>query len=770
MNLKKFVPFLLSLPLVAQPPAPGVLRPTAPGSPAAPAGPAAPSAPAAPAFPAAPAPAAPAANQDRNPPPFIPQLNGVSLDLLIKDLEQRTGKVFLRDPKVADISVTLISREAMPLEEYLKAVESLLAMNKIAMVPFRDRFVKLVPADSVIRSGIDVQLNSGNELQERDQPVTQLVELKHLDFSEVQNLITERLSASAKVQSLERNNAFLITDTEANIKRIREILVLLDQPAEVREEVKIYQLVHASAGEVKSSLEELIEQSQQRQNTQNRNRTVTVIRNQPGVIRSNPNNNATANRPTVSSDTASVAGLIRGQVQIVADERTNILIIISRPENDPFFAQMIAALDKKVDPEITVRIFNLQFADAEEVSTTLNELIGAATGDSERPAVDNNNAAPGNEGRSGQTVRDFIRQRNQQNTGNASTAGNVGEARDIGSLNETTRILADVRTNSLILMGRNMDLDVLESVIKKLDIMLAQVAVRAVIMEVQLSDNLSYGVDWLQRSLTVNDVTTVNGERIREPVLSFGGGQNLGAASTVFQDAAEIDRSIQLAPGSLSYFTTLYDFNIDAVLRLAQGSGDAKVIATPIIVTTDNTEASIVVGERRAIPTTTATTIGGSVQSAFEYENIGLDLIVTPRINPQGVVIMEVQQSAENVGGSTVIDGNEVPIITTRQLEAAVAIRSGGTLALGGLVREDKRDTVTQVPILGSIPLLGMLFRSKSSETVRTELLVLLSPEVLVTAEEAEALTEELKRATELGNATWYRGWEEGKTEKDRRK
>ena len=178
------------------------------------------------------------------------------------------------------------------------------------------------------------------------------------------------------------------------------------------------------------------------------------------------------------------------------------------------------------------------------------------------------------------------------------------------------------------------------------------------------------------------------------------------------------------------------------------------------IVTTDNTEAAIRVGERRAIPTTTATTIGGSVQSSFEYENIGLELTVTPRINPQGIVILEITQTADNVAGNTIIDWNEVPIITSREMEASVAIRSGGTLALGGLVREDQRESVSKVPFFSSIPILGALFRSTSKETVRTELLVLISPEVLVSAEEAENLTRQLKKATELNDAKWYRGWD----------
>ncbi len=691
-----------------------------------------------------------------------PQYRGAALDIVLQEVSQRTGKTILRDPKVANITVTLESREPMPVSEFLQAVESILSMNNIALVPFRDNFLKVVPADSVARSGVSLELNPAAGAAEEDGVASQLIELRHLDFTEVQALITERLSATAKVQPLERANGLLVTDSRTNIRRILEILALLDRPAEVREEVKIYELAHAKASDIKARLEELIKQSQEElARRQNRNTTGSnntpqqPIRTPPGVIRPT----TTAPAPSVGEDGVAAPGLVRGLVQMVADDRTNILLIISRPENDAFFANMISTLDRKMDPEITVRIHTLQFADAENIAATLNDLIGAAT---TRSSSGSNTEVPAtttaDPNRSGQSLQDFIRQRAQ--TRETTSATPVPGTGDVGQIGENTRILADKRTNGLILMGRKSDLDLLEDVIMKLDKMLAQVLVRAVIMEVNLNNNLSYGIDWLQRSLTVNNRRDVNGVPIREPVMAFGGGQNLSPNSTTFIDGANVDRSIELSPGALSYFTTFYDYNLDAVLRLAQGSSDAKVIATPIIMTTDNTEASIVVGERRAIPTTTATTIGGSVQSAFEYENIGLDLTVTPRINPQGMVIMEVKQSAENVGGTTRIDGNDVPIITTRQINASVAIRSGGTLVLGGLVREDDRESISKVPILGSIPLLGVLFRSKSTETVRTELLVLISPEVVVSPEDAEELTRQLKRATELGNATWHRGWD----------
>ena len=689
-----------------------------------------------------------------------PSYQGAPLDILLQDYAQRTGKVLIRDPRVSNVNVTLVSREPIPVDEFLRAVESLLAMNNISLVPFRDAFLKVVPADSAVRSGVTLNLEGVEELPEEDGVVTQLVQLRFLDFPEVQALITERLSPNAKIQQIERNNSLLVTDAKNNIRRILDILALIDQPQSVREELLIYPILYATASEIKGRLEELIAQSQadlERQRAQPQSAPRTQVRAPPGVIR--PGGATATVAPAAPAaavgEGVSSPGLIRGRVQMVADDRTNILLIISRPENHSFFQGMISTLDKKVDPEVTVRVYPLQFAAAEDVSATLNDLIGAVTREAGAPGG-GSSPREGAEGRQGQTIRDFIQQRNAERE---MTAAEPGGRSHIGEISPTTRILPDQRTNSLLLMGRNADLAVLEGVIAQLDRMLAQVLVRAVIMEVNLSNNFSYGIDWLQRSLTVNNLQTIDGVPVRSPVMSFGGGQNLSASTPGFRDAATIDRSVELPTGNLSYFTTFYDFNLDMVLRFAEGRSDSKVIATPVIMTTDNTEARIQVGERRAVPTTSATTIGGSVQTQIEFVNIGIDLTVTPRINPQGVVVMEINQSTEDVGGTSVIDGNELPNINTRQLNASLAIPSGGTLVLGGLVREDERETVVQVPFFGRIPILGALFRNKSTNTVRTELLVLISPEVILTPEEAESLTDQLRGATKLGDHSWYRGW-----------
>ena len=305
-------------------------------------------------------------------------------------------------------------------------------------------------------------------------------------------------------------------------------------------------------------------------------------------------------------------------------------------------------------------------------------------------------------------------------------------------------------------MGTKGDLAALEDVIDRLDTMLSQVLIEAVILEIGLNKNIEYGIDWLQRSMTVNNNTTAGGVTVREPVYAFGGGQNLNA--TTFKAGDSVTRDTSLGSG-LTYFTTIFDLNIDAVIRMVASSSDAKILSTPVILTTDNTEAKIVVGEERPVVTSTSTSTAGQQTSAYEYRSIGINLTVTPRINPQRFVVMEIAQTADNLKDSTKIDGNDVPIITKREMKAQIAMPSRSTIVLGGLVSNERRKSRAKVPVLGDIPILGTIFRYDKDTDNRTELLVLLTPYVLTTPEETRRETERLHNSTAASQAKWYRGW-----------
>lgn len=701
----------------------------------------------------------------------------VSLNFRETPLEQvleyysvATGRTILQMPNI-DATITLRSQGKLTREESLQAIESVLLMRNISIVPMGERFIRVVQADQSAQVGLRIGTEHPDEIfVEDDSLVSQVIKLKYLQASEVQGIFQGILQGFGRIQVIERTNSLLVTATSTNIRRIFELLDVVDHPVDLNIETRVYELNHASAEEIRSKLNELVEQVQQDQAGQPSDQRTPQQRaasdgrdrrTPPGVIRArgNPQDSGeatTAQPADVEQALLDMADrtMIRGPVRIVADDRTNVLFIFSRPENFVFFDRIVDVLDRQVTPAIVTKVVPLEHADAEEISSILNEFVGAASNGGDRSPARGREAE--GDARS-QALRDFIQQRASERQ-----LSSAEESAALGRLSPDTRILADTRTNSILLMGRRADIEVLMNVVASLDIVLAQVLIEAVIVEVNLSEGFEYGIDWLQRSMTVYNEQTRGpggGLTVADPVFSFAGGQRLGD-SLNFQDASTLtDRNIQLASGGLSYYMTAFDFNLDAVIRLAASSDDARILSTPVILTTDNTEARIVVGEQRPVVTSSSTTVGGEQRSAYEYRDIGINLSVRPRVNPDRYVVMEVAQNVDNVGGFETIDGNRVPIITKRELEAHIAVQSEQTIVLGGLVSTDTRKSRARIPLLSRIPVLGALFRADKNTDTRRELLVLLTPYVMFDPRETAEQTERLHHSSHSSETEWHRGW-----------
>jgi len=683
------------------------------------------------------------------------------LDQILTLYSELTGRTMIKAQGI-NATITLRSATKLTEDEVRQAIEAVLALNNITLVPFGEKFFKVVQPATARQEGMGIRFESGTTA-EADAMVSQVVELKYADLHEVIAVLPLLLHQYAKVQPLERANAILITDTEVNVRRAMELIQYIDRPAESRVETRIYELREAAATDVAQRLNELISDT-----AQQRRPTVvvqTTAQTPPGVIRPPPTT------PTIRTDLSlAERGIIVGQVKIVPDERTNILIIISDPANFPFFDNIVQVLDRAVEPETQVKVYSLDYAAADEVADLLNALIGASssyrrsrttgtTASRTGPTASRTRTPTGGstatESRS-QTLREYIASQLSRTPTPSGAPGPDGEGTI--ELSPETRILPDLRSNSLLLMGRKTDLQVLQEVIKELDVMLAQVVIEAVIIEVTLSDEISTGMDWLQRSLVAYDTTRAGpggGVVIREPVMSWGGGF-LSGNTAAFRSGADVGRDVPLSSGALTYYLTMEGLNLDAVLRLAARDSRARILSTPIILTTDNTEAKIIAGEERPIVTATTVTSGGNQTSAYEYKNIGIELTVKPRINPQRMVVMEVTQTADNVGDVVIIDGNEVPVVTKRELSASVAVANRSTIVLGGLVSHADRNSRTKVPLLGDIPIVGNLFRSDNRSKQRTELLVLLTPYVLMTPQEARAETRRIHDASSADSSRWF--------------
>lgn len=688
----------------------------------------------------------------------------ISLNFRDAPLEQvldfysaQTGRTLIQRPDVA-ATITLRSQGRLTREEALQAIDSILVMHNIALVPMGERFLKVVQPGSVPQEGSPIRMDiPDDKFAASDTLLTQIIMLKHVEIAEVQPIIQPMLQGYSQIQPLARSNGLMVTATSSNLQRIVQLLKLIDQPEDPIDS-RIYELEYARAQDIAGRIRELVEQSQQAATAQSGAASPPERRRGTPEPQRPPRDNPSSEAEVTANNRMAEKGMIRGRVGLVADERTNILFVYSRPENFVFFDRIVQVLDRPVEPELTVRVVELEYADAEDIAAILSQFIGVRS--QQRTA--GRDAAATERGGADRDQRERV----LRELAEREAARRVGIDQDgqdlLGRLSEETRILHDRRTNALVLMGRRQDLDALENVVSRLDIALSQVLIEAVIVEVNLDKNHQYGIDWLQRSMTAyrQEISGADGGvAVDQPIVSFAGGQRM-QEGLAFQDASRLTgRDVPLAPGGLAYYMTFHDFNIDAVIRMAAASDDARILSTPVILTTDNTEASILVGEQRPVITSTMTTTAGETRSTYDYRDIGVNLTVTPRVNPDRYVVMQIRQTVDNVGSFEIIDGNRVPIITKRELEAQIAVQSQQTIVLGGLVSTDNRASRVQVPILGSIPILGALFRYDDRRETRRELLVLMTPYVMVDPRETAAQTLRLHRASRSSDTTWHEGW-----------
>ena len=691
------------------------------------------------------------------------KLSNASLDVLLDEYyAPLTGRTMIKAPGVAG-TFNFKAREKLTKAEMIQAMDSLLSMNNLALVPLGERFFRVVQIDKAPTEGLAIQRDGLPAGPDSDALVSQLIPLKYLEMEDANTIVQSMLHGFGKVQRFDRISSLLVTETATNLRRIHEILELVDQPTELKVETRVYEIKHAKASEIAARLNELVSDSQ----TEKKEEVAQVaqppaaLRRPAGMIRARQPAPEPAAPDTAAALEAAMAekGILSGKVKVLADERTNIIIVISRPSNFTFFDKIVAVLDRPVDPEVIVQVVALEFADAEEMAGLLNDFIGAAKSESETAAPAAGAEAGGTDGRA-RALEDFVRARAAAADRVRQAAGEEAASK-IGQLSANTKILADKRTNTLLLMGTKGDIAALQDVVKKVDIMLAQVLIEAVILEVNLNNNVAYGVNWLQKSMTAYSQRSAGangGVSLREPVASWGGAfgnQNFGAAAgdTITRASASALNS------GLSYFFTFADLNIDMVLDMVASSGEGRVLATPVILTTDNTEAEIMSGQQ--IPIRTGdTTSGGTIQSDYEYKDVGIQLKVKPRINPSRYVTLEITQSADTLGDPVDVGNNgKMYAINKREMTASISVPSRATIVLGGLVQTDYQNLNTRVPILGSIPVLGSLFRSEDTTRKRTELLVLITPYVLMTPGEAREETERLHRASNVAAEDWYRGW-----------
>jgi len=682
--------------------------------------------------------AAPEAAPRPSPPPLQPaaktgptveiiDFNNTPVPAVLEYYARLTGRSIIAAPNLAG-TITFRSQSRLTLDEALQALDSVLAINGVGVVPMGEKFLKVVQIASAKQEGLPFGYGPGRQLPAGDTIITHVLGLKYADAAEVVAALQPYLHPYGQLLPLAKSNSILITDTGANINQMTEIVKFIDQPSALRMETKVYTLERSKAAEVVQRLQSIVQEAQQL------GARASVPTSLPAPTPSAPAvpTPVPTTIRTVRAGTTGAIGeesVVEGKVIITPDERTNKIFLLSRPSNFAFFDRLIQELDAKVEPDVVMKVIELKYASAEDAASLLNALI---TGSS---LVTTRRATTGTGATGAKTTAPTI------STTGGGTSG-TGQPAAFLQYAGGVRVLPDTRTNSLLIMATKEDMERLEELVRGIDTAVAQVLIEVVIGEVKMDGKMELGVNFLQRVFQGGELKNILGTAVSAD--SSGNAtpnpQNLTAAALGSSPAGATVSS------ALTYYGTFQHMNLDVAIKALASSSKFKVLSTPIIQTLHNQEGSIVVGESRPVvtstissitSTTTTNTSSGSLQASVDYKDIAIELKVTPRINPDGYVTMDINQKINDVGTEFVVGGSSVPSITKREAKASVMVKDRSTIVLGGLIRENNTVTESKVPFFGDIPLLGHLFKNKSTVKQQTELIVFIRPTVLRSAAEA---------------------------------
>ncbi len=654
---------------------------------------------------------------------------GAPVSAILEWYARLTGKSIIAAPTLAGV-INFRSQSKLTKSDALQALDSVLAINGIAAIPLGDKFLKVVQIATAKQEGLPV----GKVTAPADTLGTQIIPLKYADAAEVIAVLQPYLHPYGQLVPLQKSNSILISETAANLKQMMEIVAYVDQPSMLRMEMHSYILIHAKAADVMARLTAIIQGAE----AAGGHAAVAGQPGQPGQPAQVPGQIRRPGAPGQPGAAPDQESVVEGKVIMAADERTNKIFILTRPSNFGFFDSLIAELDAKVEPDVVMKVIELNYAAAEDVASLVNSLI---TGSS--PAAPSSRRTSS----SGSTTTGA---RPPSIPPPPAGGGSAGSGVDTGFLQyaEGVRLLPDPRTNSLLVMATKEDMLRIEQLVRSIDTSVAQVQIEVVIAELTLNNELDVGVDMFKRLFNAGQTSQTGGNSTdaNVPVQLSSLSSNLPSAAALASGA-----------GGLTWFTTFRNLGLDTVVHALASSANSKVLSTPVIQTMDNQEADITVGESVPVPTSqTSSLINGvgtlataGVTSSIQYQDVAIELKVTPRINPDGYVRMDVEQKVNDLGPNVNIGGTIVPTILKREAKSSLAVEDKSTIVLGGLIQQTKSLTTTKTPFFGDIPFFGQIFKSQANNKQRTELIIFIRPTVLRT--DIAAVSEARRRLKLLG-------------------
>nr|WP_314569980.1 type II secretion system secretin GspD [uncultured Pseudomonas sp.] len=442
---------------------------------------------------------------------------------------------------------------------------------------------------------------------------------------------------------------------------------------------------------------------------------------------------------------------LAGMVRFLPIERTNSVVAISsQPQYLSEVGDWIHTIDEGGGNEPQMYVYDVRNMKATDLAKYLRQIYGTGAIKDDTPAKvapglrTATLSSPGTNSTSGSTPGGLSNNLNNNQPAaddedqepqaeQDSAEQGMSEDAPAKSLDAGTRITAQKSSNQLLVRTRPVQWKEIESAIKRLDNPPLQVQIETRILEVKLTGELDLGVQWYLGRLAGNSTSTTVGNTAGSQGALGGGGAGLGAADSLFY--------------------SFVSSNLQVALHALETNGRTQVLSAPSLVVMNNQPAQIQVGDNIPISQTTVNTgTSDTTLSSVEYVQTGVILDVVPRINPGGLVYMDIQQQVSDAQdqASSSNDTQNNPRISTRSVSTQVAVQSGQTVLLGGLIKQDNAETVSAVPYLGKIPGLRWLFGNTSKSKDRTELIVLITPRVITSSSQARQVTDDYRQQMQL--------------------
>ena len=636
-------------------------------------------------------------------------LDDADLTELVRAISQLTGKRFVFGAKVKNIKASVYAPQKVTVAEAYQAFLSILESNKLTVVP-HGRFLKIVETGAVASSVTPVY-GSHQPAPAEDRYITRMHRLAHISADDAATVLNKLKSKDADITVYGPTNLLIITDTGSNIRRLAKILEEIDE-ASSGDRIFVEPIHYASADDIKKRLDDLFTPGQ------------AGAPPSPAPGRRPPRGGAAAPTPAAAGpETATDLHVAK----IVVDERTNSLIIVATQRSYERMLDLIERLDTPQTGEGEIHVVPLQHADATELAKTMNDIITGAGG----------TAAPGAPGRPPRPAP-------------AAAAA----AAPLGIFEGAVKVSPDKATNALVVTASLRDYASIRSVIDRLDQARRQVFIEAVIMDLQLKRSDTLGVSFHGGAPFDSGIQADNDS------ILFGGNKITNTIPPVPTDPEALQgfalgvRGPGVA-GSQNFLGTgisipAFGTFIQAIAR----TGDTDLLSTPHILALDNEDAEINVGDNVPLQTnqglgslaglsgaTGATgalgglgalgALGGlGAFGGVARQDVGTKIKIKPHVNDSNQVRLEITEEISEVGAN--VGGTSGAFqIGKRTARTKLVVADQQTIVIGGLIRNVVGRTEEKVPVLGDIPVLGALFRKRTNQNEKRNLILVMTPYII---------------------------------------